>query len=101
MKMIIGSNEISKVARILADNNFINVKDKYKLEKYLYVYISNYYMLSAEKNFTCNLNYINDINDKDYIFLNIVSDYNFLFNENIELKRENIKITIEKGGNNE
>lgn len=101
MKMIIGSNEISKVARILADNNFINVKDKYKLEKYLYVYISNYYMLSVEKNFTCNLNYINDINDKDYIFLNIVSDYNFLFNENIELKRENIKITIEKGGNNE
>ena len=44
MKMIIKSQDIGKVAKMLANNNFINVKDVNKLAKYLHVSISNYYI---------------------------------------------------------
>ena len=39
---------------------------------------------------------------KDYTFLNIISDYNFLFEEKIELKKEDIDIIIfKREGDNE
>ena len=99
MKMIIKSEEISKVANILVNNNFINVKDVNKLTRYLHVTISNYYILSIQKNFDAYLKYNKDFDNATNFFKVFVSDFNFLFNENIEMKKENIEIIIEGGEN--
>ena len=94
MKMIIKSNEISKVARILANNNFTDVKNIDKLTRYLHISISNYYILSVQKNFAPYLKYSKDFNSWNNYFKILIDYYNFLFNENIEIKKEDIEITI-------
>ena len=99
MKMIIKSQEISKVAKILANNNFINVNDANKLTRYLHVSISNYYILSVQKNFAAYLKYNKDFNSSINFFNVLISNYNFLFNENIEMKKEDIEIIIEEEDN--
>ena len=101
MKTIIKSNEISKIAKILASNNFVNVKDVNKLSRYLHVAMSNYYIFSIQKNFAAFLNYNKDFKNATNFFNVLTSDYNFLFNETIELKKENIEITIVEAGENE
>ena len=101
MKMIIKSQDIGKVAKILAKNNFINVKDVNKLTKYLHVSISNYYIMSMQKNFAPFLKYSKDFNSWVNFFKIFVSNYNFLFNEDIDIKKEDIEITIIEGGDND
>lgn len=94
MKMIIKKNEINKVAQILAKNNFINVKDVNKLEKYLFITISNYCLLSIKKNFNAILNFNKDEKKYANIFQILVNDYNFLFDENVKIKEEDIEVLI-------
>ena len=101
MKMIIKNKEINKVATILANNNFINVKDVNKLEKYLFISISNYCLLSIKKNFKPVLNFNKDEKDYTNFFYDLINDYNFLFNEMAQIKKENIEIEIIYGGDNE
>ena len=101
MKMIIQSKDISKVAKILANDNFINVNDVNKLTRYLHVSISNYYILSVQKNFAAYLKYSKDFNSSTNFFNVLIADFNFLFNENIEIKKEDIEIVIIEGGDND
>ena len=101
MKMIINSKDISKVAKTLANDNFINVKDVNKLIRYLHVSISNYYILSIQKNFAPYLKYSKDFNSWNNFFKILISNYNFLFNEDIDIKKEDIEIIIIEGGDND
>ena len=101
MKMIIKSQDIGKVAKILANNNFINVNDVDKLAQYLHVAISNYYILSLKKNFAAHLKYSSDFNDWTNYFKILIINFNFLFNEDIDIRKEDIEITIIEGGDND
>ncbi len=101
MKMIIKSKEINKVAKILANNNFINVKNMKNLEKYIFTCLSNYYILSIKNNFKAKIIFNKDEKNYTSILFIIINDYNFLFNELVEIKKENIEIEIVDGGDNE
>ena len=96
----IESNEIINLDKILI-NNFYNIKDKKSLEKMIYRYIANYYILSIKKDFNCKIEYNPDDNDYSNFFNVLIDDFNCFFNENIKMKKEKIEIIIEKGGDNE
>ena len=101
MRMIIKSKEISRVAKALANDNFVNVNDVDRLARYLHVCISNYYILSMQKNFAPHLKYNKDFVSWTNFFKILIINYNFLFNENIEIKKEDIEIVIIEGGDND
>ena len=101
MKMIIKSQEISKVAKTLANNNFINVKDVNKLARYLHVSLSNFYILSMQMHFIAYLKYNKDFENETKFLKILIIDYNFLFNEDIAIKKEDIEIIIIEGGDND
>ena len=99
----IKSDEIVNLAKILI-NNFTNVKNKKNLETMIYRYIANYYILSLKKDFQCKLEYNPDEDDCGNFFNLLIDDFNcFNFLENAKLKKEKIKIVIEKvyGGDND
>lgn len=96
-KMIIKieSNKILVISKIITNNYFYNVKNKKNLENFIFRYISNYYITSLAHNFNCIIEIDAEDNfNYDNIFHLIKDDYNSLFNENIEYKKEDLKIII-------
>ena len=54
-----------------------------------------------KKNFAPYLKYSKDFNSWTNYFKLLISNYNFLFNEDIDIKKEDIEITIIEGGDND
>lgn len=92
----IKSNEIFKNIDIIIKSIYKNIKKENQFKRYLEYQLSNYYIFCLQNRISCKIKLEEDDNFVNYNILDIIrSDFNTLFYDNIELKKENITINIE------
>lgn len=91
----IKSTDIFKYAEYIIKIIYKNVKNEKQFKRYLQYQLSNYYLFCLQNKIACKIKLEADDNFIHYNILDIIrSDFNTLFYDNIELKKENITINI-------
>lgn len=93
--MDIKSTDIFKKVDLIIKAIYRNVKNEKQFKRYLEYQLSNYYLFCIQNKINCKIKLEDDDNFVNYNIMDIIrTDYNILFFENVELKKENITINI-------